>query len=296
MESSVIVPCTRPEKARATLAALLCQSVPAGEYEVVAVVPDESVKAAIEQPRVRVVVAGQLYGPGKMRNIGASHSSGRSLFFLDDDCIPPPTWLAALRARLSGDGSTGVVGCRVVSLRPSFWTGCADHALFSAYQYDASRSIDLGSAAIGVPREVFDAVGGFDEDLLATEDWDFCLKVREKGRRCFFDAGVEVKHDHECDSLGKIVTKAYRYGYRSGVVVQARHLGKMSWLAALSVRLSHPAVYWLLVAPYVFSGLLLQTLPSVRRHASVLLYVPFLLLARSAYHVGVWRRLMRRVP
>ena len=51
-------------------------------------------------------------------------------------------------------------------------------------------------------REVFDAVGGFDESLaVAFNDVDLCMKVRESGHLIVFTPFAEAYH-HESKSRG----------------------------------------------------------------------------------------------
>jgi cellulose synthase/poly-beta-1,6-N-acetylglucosamine synthase-like glycosyltransferase len=293
MEISIVVPCSRFEKAKTTLEALLRQDWAAEKYEVIVVVPVTAAASAVQSPRIRVVVAGQLYPPGKMRNMGASRAVGRHILFIDDDCIPPPSWLGKMVAVLEGDVTVGMVGCRVVSAANGFWSRCADYALFACYQFNERIESDLGSAAIAVRKEAFEAVGGFDESLLAAEDWDFSLKLRDKGWRCVFDPGVEVKHDHNRGGFAAIVRQGWQSGWLSSLVVPARHYARMTWLAKLSVRLGSKGLYWSLILPYASANTIRQTAPFIKQRFKVLLYAPFIFCARLAFHLGVWHRLLR---
>jgi N-acetylglucosaminyl-diphospho-decaprenol L-rhamnosyltransferase len=53
----------------------------------------------------------------------------------------------------------------------------------------------VSGAAMAVERAAFTAVGGFDEQLfLYKEDEDLCLRLRRRGARVMYDAGVTVRH------------------------------------------------------------------------------------------------------
>lgn len=290
---SVIVPCARPEKAKATLEALLRQDLPAGKYELIVVVPDESAASAVRAPHIGVVVADQLFPPGKMRNIGAGATTGRYLCFIDDDCVPPDNWLAVLISTLQEEPRRAAVGCRLVSESTGFWNECADFALFWPYQYPTKHKTALGSAAIIVQREAFQAADGFDEKLKASEDWDFCLRVRAMGWHCVHDPAVAVLHDHRRGALTAIVTQGYRSGYLSGLDVQRKHASQMTWLGRLSLLLGDPRLYWLLILPNACLNTALQVLPFLKTRSKVIAFSPFILLTRLAYHIGVWRRLLK---
>ena len=289
---SVIIPSGRADRVFHTIEGLCQQSMDRAQYEIVVVTPEPAKMKSLERFNVRVQAVDRLYAPGKMRNIGANMASGEILFFIDDDCLPPSDWLAGLMVTLKRNKKIGAVGCRVVGLDGSFWSRCADYSLFASYQCHQSIICDLGSAAIVVRREAFEEVNGFDDELFASEDWDLSLTMKEKNWTCVFDPSVEVLHDHRCNTLVKIIAKAYRFGHYSGLVVQKRHVGHLSWLAELSVRMANPLVYWLLIIPFAFAVTLLQSLSFVRYDLRTFYYLPFIIMARISYHIGVWRTLL----
>lgn len=289
---SAIVPCSRPKRAKKTIEALLRQDFPAHRYELIVVVPDESAASSVRSPRVGVVVAGQLFPPGKMRNIGARAAKGRYLCFIDDDCIPLDNWLAVLIATLREASRCAAVGCRLVSASTGFWNECADFALFWPYQYTAKCKTNIGSAAIVVQREAFQEAGGFDEKLKATEDWDFCLRLRAMSWHCVHNPAVTVLHDHRRGSLAAIVKQGYNSGYLSGLDVQRKHVSQMTWLGRLSLLMGDPRLYWLLILPNACLNTALQVLPFLKTRPKIAAFSPFILLTRFAYHIGVWRRLL----
>jgi len=288
---SVIIPCGRPEFLGKIMPSLNAQDFPRDCFEVLVVVPDQA--GAVSSAGADVVVrSSALFPPGRMRNIGIEKAQGRYLCFLDDDCIPPLDWISRNVRTMDAGKDIGIAGCRVVSSEKTFWSRCADYALFSPYQYSSSRFCELGSAAICVRREALSQAGGFDEKLLATEDWDFCLKVAGAGWKCFFDAGIGVSHNHRRSSFGSIVRQGWISGRLSGVTVQTRYYSRMTWLARFSVIMGSAWLYWLLILPYAAANALLQTVPFVRKDPMVMLYSPFILFARLAYHFGVWFGLM----
>lgn len=289
---SIVIPSGRPDRVFHTIEGLCRQSMDRAQYEIIIVTPEPEKMQELKEAGARIIGVERLYAPGKMRNIGANVSSGEILFFIDDDCIPPADWLEVMQKALKQETRIGAVGCRVVALEDLFWNRCADYSLFASYQYYQYRNSDLGSAAIVVRREAFEEVHGFDDELLASEDWDFSLKLKEKNWICLFDPSVEVKHDHRCNTLAIIIIKAYRFGRYSGLVVQKRHVGHLSCLAELSVRMANPLVYWLLIIPFAFAVTLLQSLSFVRYDLKTFYYLPFIIMARISYHIGVWRTLL----
>jgi len=285
---SVIIPSGRADRVFNTVKGLLNQTIDRSKYEIIIVTPKPGRMKNLKQFDVRLQGVDRLFSPGKMRNIGANVASGEILFFIDDDCLPPSDWLAGLMATLKRNKKIGAVGCRVVALEHSFWYHCADYALFSTYQYDINFFCNLGSAAIAVKREAFESVKGFDETLLASEDLDFSLKLVENGWLSYFEPRVEVRHDHRCNTLAKIIVKAYLFGYYSGIVVQERHIKNISWLARISVRLQSPLLYPLLIIPYGLAVTLLQLWEHRGTEPRLIYFIPFILMSRIAYQIGVW--------
>ena len=289
---SIVIPSGRPDRVFHTVEGLRRQSMDRAQYEIIIVTPEPENMQELKAAGVRIIGVERLYAPGKMRNIGASVASGEILFFIDDDCIPPPNWLERLMATLKGKKNIGAVGCRVVGLDGSFWSRCADYALFASYQYHKRIVCNLGSAAIGVRREAFEDVHGFDEELLASEDWDFSLKLKEKNWICLFDPSVEVKHDHRCRTLKRIIVKAYLFGHYAGLVVQARHSKNISWLARISVRLQNTLFYSLMIFPYGLALTFLYTTSFVRNDRKIGFYLPFMLISYITCHIGVFCKLL----
>jgi hypothetical protein len=291
LTASVIVPSSRPDAARRAIESLRVGTTDGATCEIILVtaVPDRfgDVPGAVE-----IVAVETVHPPGRMRNIGARRARGPALLFLDDDCMASPQWVNRMLAALAGNPGAAAVGCRVVSEDLSFWPRCADYALFAPYQYRDPAARDLGSAALAVRREAFEAVGGFNERLQASEDWDLCLRLREAGWQCLFDPSVEVAHAHGRGSLSAIVQGAYRWGRRSGLMAQRGRKRQLSWLARLSVTLGHPFPYAFLIVPYAVAVTALQCRDLRGTDRRLPLFAPFILLARLAYHFGVWRRLL----
>lgn len=291
---SIIIPCARLERVSATLAALDRQHFHGKDIEILVVTPDiESFSALNTSSSLIVGTGGYLFPPGRMRNIGASQARGDTLMFIDDDCIPPPEWMRIMHETLFRDSKVGMVGCRLVSFDKGFWSKCADLALFAAYQHSRKQVTDIGSAAIAVRREAFDSVGGFDEALRASEDWDFSLRLRSQGWKCLFTPEVTVLHDHGRSSLGAILRQSWRSGLLSGLVVQERHPAMLTWLARLSLRCKVPWKYALLLGPYAVLVTVFQGWSWVRDKPSDLIHLPLVFVARLTYHLGVLARLRR---
>ncbi len=141
------------------------------------------------QPAVTVVANEQRAGLAGARNSGAHATSAPLVAFLDDDARAQPDWLEQI-VQPYGDPSILGVGGRIDPdwRRPRprwfpeefYWVvGCSYRGLPTA----PGPVRNMIGANMSVRREVFDALGGFSEDLGRLEETDFCIR----GQRLFPD-------------------------------------------------------------------------------------------------------------
>jgi GT2 family glycosyltransferase len=293
MKCSVIIPCSRPAGAQPLLDALLRQTLPADSYEIIVAVPHNAGKVPINDPRLRVVETTKLFPPGHMRNIGAKAARADLLCFIDDDCVPPPDWLERMIRDLESDAVIGLAGCRIKSDPPTFWNRCADYSLFPDCQSRSRECFGLCSGAIAARRAAIEEAGSFDNDLMASEDWDLSVSVKSMGWKLLFNPDVEVLHRHGRGSPAAILCQSYRYGFSSGLGVQRRHPDQMTLMGRISLHCSQPFVYmfWMPFAALLTGIFQIWKL----RGADLLLplFAPMILMARFSYQLGVWDRLFK---
>lgn len=145
-------------------------------------------------------------------NVGALHASGDYLVFLNDDMeTKSPGMVEQLIAPLSEPDVGGVgpkllfEGSRIQHAGVSYGSGSIAHSYYraphpSAFGYLGelwtNREVSvLTGACLAVRREVFHDVGGFTETLPVNfNDVDFCLKLRNSGRRLVWLHDVVMYH------------------------------------------------------------------------------------------------------
>jgi len=154
-----------------------------------------------------------------INNFAARQSQGEYLLFLNNDVeVAEPTWLEAMLGHAQRD-AVGVVGAKLLYPDRTIQHagvmiglgGSCDHA-FKGLHVESSSYLGLTdlvrncSAVTGacmmVRRAMFEAVGGFDENLrMAGGDVDFCFRVRERG--CFVVyTPFAVLYHHESATRG----------------------------------------------------------------------------------------------
>ncbi len=150
-------------------------------------------------PRVSVVRYNQEFNYSEAINLGAANSQSDLLLFLNDDMgVSNDFWLEEL-VRWAARPEIGVVGTKLIRANRTIQHAgiilglnrFAGHLYLNAPEDYSGLlgSVDwyrnymaLTGACQMVKRDLFEAVGGYDEAyLLAFSDIDFCLKVYEKG-------------------------------------------------------------------------------------------------------------------
>ncbi len=122
-------------------------------------------------------------GPASARNFGAARSHGRYIAFLDADDVWEPRKLELQLARFATEPGLGFAHCAV----RLFGGDGAGELLEGLEGWVAAELLLLrrtvvpgpGSSML-IPRVVFDEVGGFDETLRASEDWDLCYRIASR--------------------------------------------------------------------------------------------------------------------
>jgi len=213
LRHSVVVPTyQRREVVIRVVSALFVQSRPPLE---VVVVVDGSTDGSAQAlralggrpPDVSLrVVEQENAGASRARNRGARLARGDLLLFLDDDMLAAPDLLAQL-ARAHVDGADAVLGhIPVAADSPhSFLARGLERWAETRYKRlldsgGALTSADLLTGQLSVRRDVFESLGGFDEQFtqdgaFGGEDTDFGRRLFDAEHRVVF-APEAVSHQH----------------------------------------------------------------------------------------------------
>lgn len=218
MKTGVIVTSRNDMRLLNTLESLRHQSLPPDVVTVADGSDQEWLEAVDITERCRDLGARWLHHPGasvpKARNMGLdSLRDVEIVAFLDTDESAPEDWTEALtrpirkgQADFTG-GPTKPHGGRT---KYSDYLDTIEERHYKLVAQDIS-ALPMGNSAWR--REVFDAIGGFDESFRsAGEDYDVNLRALEKGYRGLFVPEAWVYHDQSrLDTIWKILRRKYRY-------------------------------------------------------------------------------------
>jgi len=254
--SVIISTRNRAEQLPLCLDALIHQEDVAAEaYEVIVVdnASRDHTRQVVEKmqrqsERVRYLYEEKL-GLSAARNAGAAQARGAFICFVDDDAIPSPHYLAEVLSSFEDRRAT-CVGGRIVAA----WPGGATPPWFTPRYAHVVAQTSFGETArrlarnefpfganIAFRKDVFQALGGFDENLgkrggnnIWGEEIDLCHRLQEKGFSFFYNPRALVWHvvgpgrateQYFIESIfGKGITEGYQKLVHRGMAVFTLYL------------------------------------------------------------------------
>ena len=172
---------------------------------------DRSAEIAAQKfPQVRIIRNEHNLGFGQGNNLGAQWATGDYLVFLNPDTIVEPGWLEALITALEDNPRAGLATSKILLLNdPERINTCGNtiHLTgltlcrglrYSKAAFSQRESVAaVSGAAFAIRRELFEQLGGFDEDFfLYMEDTDLSWRARLAGWDCLYVPESIVLHDY----------------------------------------------------------------------------------------------------
>ena len=124
------------------------------------------------------------------RNRGAEVAAGNVLAFIDSDCVLCQGWRENVDEVLT-DENIHVTGSTCDIPHPSHWI---ERAWYSRRPKKVTPAKYINSGNLVVRREAFNAVGGFDENLVTDEDYDIGQRFNGNNFRVIEAPQIRVIH------------------------------------------------------------------------------------------------------
>ena len=139
------------------------------------------------------------------KNYGASHANGKYLYFVDGDMVTHPKFISRALIKCEEEELDAII-TSVITHSDNFWGKC------KGLEREIYIGEDLVETARFLRKDVFLILGGWDEDLVACEDYDLQNRLNEAGYRTGRGADYAEIHLGEATSLKTIFFKNLYYG------------------------------------------------------------------------------------
>lgn len=249
---SIIIPAFNREQfiARAIDSALV-QTRAADEIIVVDDGSTDATPRLVRQygDRVRLIqIENNGAGPSRPRNVGIAIATSEYFTLLDSDDLLEPTLLERHRAVLQKSPSVGLIGGNYfTAVYSPQGTGSRRPAYSSIVESLPKRSVGEGeylidqrvahtaycrgnyiqNSGVTVRKSLWEEVGGYDESLRTSNDFDFFIRVLAKCDIAYIDEPLKTFVFHDGNISGANVHKSFRpYIYENQLRVLRRELSK----------------------------------------------------------------------
>ncbi len=116
------------------------------------------------------------------------------------------------------------------------------------YRY-ASKAGEADTVPFGAfRRTLVEKIGPFDETLLANEDYEFNVRVRQSGGKIWLDPSIRCVYFARA-GLAALARQFWRYGYWKQRMLH-RYPGTIRWRQALPPLFVFSLIAWLILAPW----------------------------------------------
>lgn len=242
---TVIMP-VRDEGANisAALTSVLDQDYPGDRLQVLVVdgrstdgTRDRVAAVAGSDPRVRLLDNPAGIVPAAL-NIGLAEATGEIIVRVDGHCALPADYLRACVGLLAATGADCVGGIIVTEGRTTVARAiaAAQSSPFgvgnAAFRTGRGGPGPVDTLAFGAyRREVFDRIGGFDEELVRNQDDEFNLRLTQSGGTIWLDPSLRSTYASRA-TLGGLWRQYFGYGLYKVRVAQI-HRRLPTWRSAI---------------------------------------------------------------
>ena len=148
------------------------------------------------------------------RNFGAKKANAKFLFFVDSDMELSPNLLEEVENKLTKNSNSLVV-------IPEFIPGRTLYSKAKNLEKRIYDNNDKIEAARAFDKNMFDKIGGFNEDMVAGEDWDLDRRLEKIGGKKIRTKNITYHNEEDLGFFKSIQKKIYYAkkltGYKVGI-------------------------------------------------------------------------------
>jgi rhamnosyltransferase len=220
---SVIIPTLQAgARLAALLDALRRQTLQASEILVVDSTSDDGTADLARRAGCRVeVIPRRAFDHGGTRNLAARRADGDTLVFMTQDALPASDGFLETLVHPLGDGRAAAAYARQVA-SPGAPPGEVFARRFNYPEASVRRTLAdlprlgirtffMSDVASAVGRGPFEAVGGFPDRVIMSEDMLLCARLLRHGYTVAYEAAAVVLHDHRY-TLGQTFKRYFDIG------------------------------------------------------------------------------------
>ena len=308
---SVIVPCYNEERfIRQTLENLIKQ-YPSRAYEIIVVdgMSDDSTRDVVEKfqtshpdSSIKLILNPDRSIP-KSLNLGVEHATGEVIARMDAHAFPSTGYIRRCVEVLSNGGAevvgmpclvqagAGTVTARAIALAVShpFGIGDARYRLTGGGDQEAVDTVAFACFR----KSLWKKLGGYDENLMTNEDYDFNYRARLQGDRVILDRSEHCNYFAR-ESVSKLSAQYRRYGkWKARMIrlhprsIRPRHLVAPCFVASIillaALGLWKAEAWFVLAAELVVylalaTGFAVQATSKARETSSIFFALPMIFL------------------
>lgn len=155
---------------------------------------DDTVQKAEKYP-FKIIKLEKRLTPAQVRNYGAKNASGNIIVFVDADVVLKPDSVEEIVRAMSRPDTDSVFGIYAEDTPQAGFFSQFQNLLI-IYRYKRlPRTTDITcSFFFAIKKSVFEAVGGYNEEMSYYEDIEIGKRLTREGYHCKFDPDLEVTH------------------------------------------------------------------------------------------------------
>lgn len=238
-------------------------------------------------------------------NLACHQANGEIIVRLDGHTYPPKDYISSVVRALKSISFKGIVGGRWDIVPPNSSTSAAaiavatshpigvGNAAYRTYSRSCDELIEVDTVPFGAfTKRLWLELNGYDEAMLANEDYDFVWRARQKGYSVYMDTNIILTYFPR-ENLYLLWKQYYRYGYwvshffvKHKKIPTYRKIAPIAFLTSLVISLFFSPTLFVILLGTHFSVLSIVSAFEVCKNNITIRSLPYLVLAFYTLHLS----------